>query len=149
MYATPREKIRRYMRTTHFIVRGTTGMRTRWPHLAHGRLSTYRDPTTQQPLASYGLNAWYCGPVFDHYRTMKLFVSETFGHRVSGSPDLFPQHCLLPTLNPTQHIEAVHKELRESIVALPKKRRQRLQNTIIKSPTTIEIDLQPPQGVAI
>ena len=43
------------------------------------------------------------------------------GHRVFGSFDLFPQHCLFPALNPMQHVEAVHKELRESIMALPKK----------------------------
>ena len=73
---------------------------------------------------------------------------ETGGHRISGSFDLFPQHCLLPTLNPTQHVEAVHDELRESIMALPKKQRQRLQKAIIKLLAMIEMDLQPPQRVA-
>ena len=64
-----------------------------------------------------------------------------------GSFSLFPQHCLLPTLNPTQHVEAVHDKLRESIMALTKKRRQRLQKAIIKSLETIEMDLQPPHRV--
>ena len=58
-----------------------------------------------------------------------FFVPETGGHRISGSYDLFPQHCLLPTMNPTQHVKAVHEELRETIMALPKKRRQRLQKS--------------------
>ena len=108
------------------------------------RAVVYEDPKTRRSWAPRGLDAWYCGPSFDHYRNMKFFVPETGGHRISGSFDLFPQHCLLPTLNPTQHVEAVHDELRESIMALPKKRRQRLQKAIIKSLATIEMDLQPP-----
>ena len=105
------------------------------------RAVVYEDPTTRRSWAPRGLDAWYCGPAFDHYRNMKFFVPETGGHRISGSFDLFPQHCLLPTLNPTQHVEALHDELRESIMALPKKRRQRLQKAIIKSLATIEMDL--------
>ena len=112
------------------------------------RAVVYEDPKTRRSWAPRGLDAWYCGPVFDHYRNMKFFVPETGGHRNSGSFDLFPQHCLLPTLNPTQHVEAVHNELRESIMALPKKQRQHLQKAIIKSLATIEMDLQPPQRVA-
>ena len=78
---------------------------------------------------------------------MIFFVPEIGGHRISGSCDLFPQHCLLPTLNPVQHVEAVHDELRDAIMALPKKRRQRLQKTILKSLASMEMQMQPPQRV--
>ena len=111
------------------------------------RVVVYKDPMTQQSWAPRGFDAWYCGPAFDHYRNMKFFVPEMDGHRVSGSFNLFPQHCLLPTLNPTPHVEAMHKELSESIMDLPKTRRQLLQKSIIKSLATIEMDLQPPQRV--
>ena len=79
---------------------------------------------------------------------MKFFVPKTGGHRTSGSFDLFLQHCLLPTLNLMQHAEAVYDKLRESIMALPKKQRQRLQKAIIKPLATIKMDLQPRQRVA-
>jgi len=47
-----------------------------------------------------------------------------------------------------QHAEAVYDKLRESIMALPKKQRQRLQKAIIKPLATIKMDLQPLQKVA-
>ena len=78
---------------------------------------------------------------------MTCFVPETGGHRISGSFNLFPQHCLLPTLNLIQRVEAMHDKLRESIMALPKKRRQRPQKAIIKSLAATEINLQPSQRV--
>ena len=86
------------------------------------RVVMYKDHTMRRSWVPLGLDAWHCGPAFDHYRNMIFFVPKTGDPRVSGSFDLFPQHCLLPTLNPTQHVEVVHEELRESIMALPKKK---------------------------
>eukprot|EP00804_Cyclotella_cryptica_P022671 CCRYP_012468-RA/>CCRYP_012468-RA protein AED:0.28 eAED:0.27 QI:0/0/0/1/0/0/4/0/650 len=63
----------------------------------------YESPTTRTSWGTRGLDAWYCGPAFDHYRNMKFYVPSTKAYRVSGSYDLFPQHCVLPTFTPAQH----------------------------------------------
>eukprot|EP00804_Cyclotella_cryptica_P004885 CCRYP_004953-RA/>CCRYP_004953-RA protein AED:0.21 eAED:0.22 QI:0/0/0/1/0.5/0.33/3/0/1060 len=76
----------------------------------------YESPTTRTSWGTQGLDAWYCGPAFDHYRNMKFYVPSTKAYRVSGSYDLFPQHCILPTFTPVQ----VHRELFESLQTLDK-----------------------------
>ena len=67
-----------------------------------------------------GIDAWYCGLAMDHYRNSKFFVPATKAYRISGSFDLFPQHCILPTFTPEQHVEEVHPELFESAQHLTK-----------------------------
>ena len=66
------------------------------------------------------------------------------GHKISGSFDLFCQHCLPPTLNPVHHTKTVYDKLQASIMALPKKRRHRLQTLIIKLFAILEMEEQPP-----
>ena len=71
-----------------------------------------------------GIDAWYCGPCFDHYRNLLFFIPETGAYRKSASYDLYPQHCVLPELNQQQHAEVVQEELVESIQLLKKKPRR-------------------------
>ena len=39
------------------------------------------------------------------------FVLETRAYRISGSAELFPQHCQVPNLSPNAHLKALTKEL--------------------------------------
>ena len=112
------------------------------------RAVVYEDPTVQQFWAPRGLNAWYCGLAVDHYRNIKFLSPKRAATGRCGLFNLFPQHWFLPTLNPTQYVDAVYGELREYILALLIKRIQRLQKAIIKSLATIAMDLQPSQRVA-
>jgi hypothetical protein len=57
----------------------------------------YESPDTRTSWGYRGLDAWYCGPALDHYRNSRFFVPATKSYRMSGSFDLFPQHCILPT----------------------------------------------------
>jgi hypothetical protein len=82
-------------------------------------------------------------PRFQPLPQPELFVPKTGDHRIYRSFDLFLQHCLLLTLNPTHHIEVVYNDLREAIMELPKRRRQRLQKPIMKPLATSEMDMQP------
>ena len=50
-----------------------------------------------------GIDAWYCVPSTNRYRNCILLIPETGSYRISGSFDLFPQHCLLPEFTPIQH----------------------------------------------
>eukprot|EP00804_Cyclotella_cryptica_P021893 CCRYP_000851-RA/>CCRYP_000851-RA protein AED:0.26 eAED:0.15 QI:0/0/0/1/0/0.33/3/0/868 len=70
----------------------------------------YESPNTRTSWGPRGLDAWYCGPSLDHYRNAKFYVPATKAYGISGSYDLFPQHCILPTFTPDQHVqEFLHK----------------------------------------
>ena len=49
----------------------------------------------------------------DHYRYDNYYVPETCAYRISGSTELFPQHCQLPSLMPHQHFRVLTNKLTE------------------------------------
>ncbi len=71
----------------------------------------YEDSDTRGSWASRGVDGWYLGPSKDHYRCDLYYVPETRAYRISGSTELFPQHCQLPSLTPIQHLRALTDEL--------------------------------------
>jgi hypothetical protein len=73
----------------------------------------YEDGDIRGSWASRGVDGWYLGPSMDHYRCDVYYIPETRAYRVSGSTELFPQHCQLPTLIPHQHLRALTDELAE------------------------------------
>jgi hypothetical protein len=50
----------------------------------------------------------------DHYQCDSYFIPETQAYRISGSTELFPQHCQLPNLSPHQHLRALTDKLAKS-----------------------------------
>jgi hypothetical protein len=73
----------------------------------------YEDGDTRGSWASRGVDGWYLGPSLDHYRCDKYYIPETRAYRISGSTELFPQHCQLPDMTPHQHLRALTDELTE------------------------------------
>jgi hypothetical protein len=73
----------------------------------------YKDGDTRGSWASRGVNAFYLGPAKDHYRCDKYYIPETRAYCVSGSTELFPQHCQLPSMPFHQHLRALTDELTE------------------------------------
>ena len=71
----------------------------------------YEDGDTRGSWASRGVDAFYLGPAMDHYRCNNYYVPETRAYRISGSSELFPQHCQFPSLTPHQHLRALTDEL--------------------------------------
>jgi hypothetical protein len=71
----------------------------------------YEDGDTRGSWASRGVDAFYLGPAMDHYRCDNYYVPETRAYRISGSSELFPQHCQFPSLTPHQHLRALTDEL--------------------------------------
>ena len=51
------------------------------------------------------------GPLADHYRCNLYYVPETRAYRISGSAELFPQHCQIPNLSTNAHLKALTDEL--------------------------------------
>ena len=74
----------------------------------------YENGDTRGSWASRGVDAFYLGPAKDHYRCDHYYIPETRAYRISGSSELFPQHCQLPSLTPHQHFRALTDELTEN-----------------------------------
>ena len=74
----------------------------------------YEDGDTRGSWASRGVDAFYLGPAKDHYRCHVYYIPETRAYRISGSTELFPQHCQLPSLTQHQHFRALTDELTEN-----------------------------------
>lgn len=73
----------------------------------------YEDGETRGSWGARGVDGWYLGPSKNHYRCDHYFIPETRAYRISGSTELFPQHCQLPNLTPMQHLRALAKEIEE------------------------------------
>jgi hypothetical protein len=86
----------------------------------------YEDGNTRGSWASQGVDGWYLGLLMDHYRCDLYFIPETRAYRVSGSTELFSQHCQLPNLTPHQHFHALTEELADmtAIVSATQKGRR-------------------------
>jgi hypothetical protein len=103
----------------------------KWPMAPPGtKAIIWEAPTRRQSWAPRGIDAWYLGPSKDHYRLYKFYNPETQAIRVNGSAKFYPQHCKLPTLNPTQHIETVADKLCESLQQLQQTKRKTLLKKI-------------------
>jgi hypothetical protein len=71
----------------------------------------YKDGDTQGLWASRGIDGWYLGPSKDHYRCALYYIAKTRAYCISGSTELFPQHCQLPNLTADQHFRKLTDEL--------------------------------------
>ena len=90
------------------------------------RAVLYLYPDNRSSWGTRGIYALYCGPYNDHYRCNTFYVPEKRSYRISGSFDPFPYHCSLPDMLPEQHLNAVHDELIQSIIALEKTHKKKL-----------------------
>ena len=87
------------------------------------RAIIYEDSDTRASWAPHGLDTWYLGPSKDHYRCHIYYVPETKGYRISGSVELFPQHCRKPTYSPDSHIKELSAEIQENMATVGRKAR--------------------------
>ncbi len=71
----------------------------------------YKDGDTRGSWVSRGIDGWYLGPSKDHYRCALYYIPKTRAYCISGSTELFPQHCQLPKLTADQHFRALTDEL--------------------------------------
>ncbi len=78
----------------------------------------YEDEDTRGSWASRGADAWYLGPSQDHYRCDFYYIPETRAYRISGSSELFPQHCQLPDMTPHQHLQELTTELNKMAIGM-------------------------------
>ena len=65
----------------------------------------------------------------DHYMCDLYYIPEMWAYRISGSAELFPQHCQIPDMTPNQHLQEITNELNKTAIGIPvtPKQRQLLQ----------------------
>ena len=97
------------------------------------RALIYNPPAIRTSWGARGLDAWYCGPSLDHYRGCIFYVPQTSAFRISATYQLFPTHCTLPVLTPTEHIKTIFQELRRSIQTRPHTHQRTLAKYIRQS----------------
>ena len=115
----------------------------------------YEDGDTRGSWASRGVDGWYLGPSKDHYRCDLYFIPKTRAFRISGSTELFPQHCQIPCLTKQQHFRALTEELTNAVddanstpagkrlvKALQKKIEQALNPNIVQDEQRVREDEQ-------
>ena len=71
----------------------------------------------------------------DHYRNCEFYVLATKAYRTSGSFDLFPQHCQLPTLDESEHAAEVMDELIGAMKKLKKRPTKKILKVLEKAIT--------------
>ena len=71
----------------------------------------YEAPAVRGSWAACGTNAWLLSASKDHYQCNLYYVPKTQAYRISGSAEIFPQHCQVPDLRPMEHLRALTAEL--------------------------------------
>ena len=104
----------------------------------------YESPAQRGSWGSRGVDAWYLGPSMDHYRCCHYFVPETRAYRISGSAELFPQHCQVPNLTTGEHLQGLTDEVVNTLsIMTPMKQQQVLTSLRAKlaahQPTTSHV----------
>ncbi len=86
----------------------------------------YKSPNAQGSWGSCGTDAWYLGPLVDHYQCNHYFVPETRAYQISGSAKLFPQHCQVPFLSTKDHLQELTNKMVSRLGAMTAKKQGRV-----------------------
>jgi hypothetical protein len=105
----------------------------------------YEAPELHGLWASHGTDVWYVGPSLNHYRCNHFFVPETRAYWMSGSAELFPQHCQVPYLMWNEHLQEVINKLVTTLHELPPKKRIRIMSRITAKLSAPLVGAEPRQ----
>ena len=86
----------------------------------------YESPAAHGSWGSHGTDAWCLGPSVDHYRCNHYFVPETRSYRISGSAELFPQHCQVPFLSTNDHLHELTSEVVSTLKNMTAEKQRRV-----------------------
>ncbi len=106
----------------------------------------YEDANTRALWAPHGLDAWLLGPSRDHYCCNLYYVPESKSYRISGSVDLFPQHCIAPAFTPVTHVQELSTKLQETLAKMGRTRHTyAVLKTLVQHLDTYVSSTAPPQ----
>ena len=82
-----------------------------------------------QPQA---VDAWYTGPAHEHYLLLEFFIPRTGGMVNTGTYQIFPAHCKVPTISEGDlTIQAATDLLRELTTTIPETAAQKVRHVKI------------------
>ena len=90
----------------------------------------YESPAQRGSWGSRGINAWYVGPSSDHYHCCHYFVPAMRTYRISGSAELFPQHCQVPCLTTGEHLQGLTNEMVATLKTMTATKQQRVLTSL-------------------
>jgi hypothetical protein len=93
----------------------------------------YESPAARGSWGSHGTDAWYLGPSRDHYQCNHYFVPETRAYRISGSAELFPQHCQVPFLSTSDHLQELTNEVVSTLKIMTPNKQRRVLTYVVSS----------------
>jgi hypothetical protein len=86
----------------------------------------YESPAQRGSWGSRGIDAWYVGPSLDHYRCCHYFVPSTHAYCISGSAELFPQHCQVPCLTTGEHLQGLTNKMEATLKTMTATKQRRV-----------------------
>jgi hypothetical protein len=110
------------------------------------RTIIYKDSDMQASWAPHRLEAWYLGSSKDHYCCHHYYIPKTRGYRISGSTDLFPQHCQEPLYSHYSHVRELSSELQEHMLTVGHKSKTLKVLELLAQPLEAYISGSPPPG---
>jgi hypothetical protein len=91
----------------------------------------YEAPESQGSWANHGTDAWYVGPLPDHYWCNHFFDPYTRAYRVSGSAELFPQQSQVPFLMCNKYLQEVIDKLVTTLHKLPPEQQSHILSCVM------------------
>ena len=92
----------------------------------------YKSPAARGLWGSRGTDEWYLIPSLYHYQCNHYFVPETQVFHISGSTELFPQHCQVPFMSTNDHTKELTNEVVSTLKNMTAEKQQRVL-TLFKS----------------
>lgn len=88
------------------------------------RATIFNPPEIRSSWGPRATDAWYIGPVWNHYRCLSFYIPKTGKERISGKYNLFPQHCKMPIENPFDTANRMAHDLTNAINAIAKRNKE-------------------------
>jgi hypothetical protein len=85
---------------------------------------------------SWGINTWYIRLTLNHYQCNNYFVPETRAFLISGSAELYPQHCEVPFLMWNEHPQEVIHKFVTTLQKMPPEKCNRVLTLVAKKLAT-------------
>jgi hypothetical protein len=86
-------------------------------------------------MGSRGTARWYLRQSIDHYCCCHYFAHKTRAYCISGSAELFPQHCQVPCQPWSKHLKGLSDKMVATLSAMTPRKQQHVL-TFIQSKLT-------------
>merc|ERR1711938_83511 len=87
------------------------------------------DPGARGTFAPHGTDRFYVGPAMHHYRNQTFFIPATRRYRTTGTRELYPAHCQVPTISEADRTLLAAQELLTTMGAtVPTTAKQKLRH---------------------